>query len=76
LERRWVSSWGRDKFRVRILLELLEVSHDHSSLRLTPDVGVKEVNMKNWGKLVYVGIGVVAGYYGVKHFFVTGGRVI
>jgi hypothetical protein len=32
--------------------------------------------MKNWMTLVYVGIGAVAGYYGVKHFFVTGGRII
>lgn len=32
--------------------------------------------MKNPWVWVWGAVGVVAGYYGVKHFFMTGGKVI
>jgi hypothetical protein len=32
--------------------------------------------MKNWENIAFAAIGVAVGYYAVKHFFVTGGRII
>lgn len=32
--------------------------------------------MKNWETIAFGAVGVVLGYYVVKHYFVSGGRVI
>lgn len=32
--------------------------------------------MKNWQNIAFGAVGFVAGYYVVKHWFVTGGRIV
>jgi hypothetical protein len=43
---------------------------------LTLVKGFEEVKVKNWEKIGFAALGAVAGYYVVKHWFVTGGKII